>query len=322
LYDLMIVDFDRDGDPDILVADANASQILYYQNTMGIPAVVQGSVRSARDNSPISQALVRLQDSEFLTFTDAGGAYRLAAAGGTYTLSIHHPCWNDTVVRNLTIITGDTLVADFQLTHPILDCPVTSINLAVPNGQQHDTELTISNPGDGPLFLTAQVTGNFPNDPWLSVDPTSMEVPANSSSNLTVHVSPDTARNLSADYYGRVVLRSNTCPDSIRNIAVVVYVLDAPDRNSLLPERTQMEPAFPNPFNANTSIRLDLARSTEITAIVYDLLGRHVTTLMAGRITAGSHRIGIDASDWASGVYLIRVTAGSSQFTQKLLLMK
>ena len=57
--------------------------------------------------------------------------------------------------------------------------------------------------------------------------------------------------------------------------------------------------------------------------IVYDLMGREVATLFDGTQMAGSrHEITWNASNQASGVYILRMTAGNYTTTQKLTLEK
>jgi len=55
---------------------------------------------------------------------------------------------------------------------------------------------------------------------------------------------------------------------------------------------------------------------------VYDLLGREVALLAAGRMSPGSHDVLFDASGLASGMYFARLFAGHLVQTRHLALMK
>ncbi|HIA29412.1 MAG TPA: T9SS type A sorting domain-containing protein, partial [Candidatus Marinimicrobia bacterium] len=55
---------------------------------------------------------------------------------------------------------------------------------------------------------------------------------------------------------------------------------------------------------------------------IYDIRGRLVETLVAGELLSGDHAVQWDASDYASGVYFVRLTAGESRQTRKMLLVK
>ena len=55
---------------------------------------------------------------------------------------------------------------------------------------------------------------------------------------------------------------------------------------------------------------------------VYDMRGRLVETLIDQNMLAGYHSITWNASSYSSGVYFIKMQAGSNIRTQKLMLVK
>ena len=76
-------------------------------------------------------------------------------------------------------------------------------------------------------------------------------------------------------------------------------------------------------FNPDVKINYDLANDGHVSMIVYDLMGREVATLFNGTQVAGtSHEITWNASNQASGIYILRMTAGDYTTTQKLTLEK
>jgi sugar lactone lactonase YvrE len=85
---------------------------------------------------------------------------------------------------------------------------------------------------------------------------------------------------------------------------------------------------YPNPFNPSTQIEYDLPKAGEVSLVVFDILGREVTTLANGYHEAGVYTARWDASAEASGVYIARVRVsegpGAAVFTKniKLLLTK
>ena len=86
-------------------------------------------------------------------------------------------------------------------------------------------------------------------------------------------------------------------------------------------------PNFPNPFNAQTTIRLDAGRRGATEIALYNMLGERVTTLFSGTIAAGRHEVvwtGTDAQGRPapSGIYLIRMSAPGYNGCRKMLLLR
>ena len=70
---------------------------------------------------------------------------------------------------------------------------------------------------------------------------------------------------------------------------------------------------FPNPFNPEVTIQVQIARAGEVTAHIYNLLGEKVHTLVSGYLTAGNHNFlwnaaNVGGKPVASGTYLVEVT--------------
>jgi photosystem II stability/assembly factor-like uncharacterized protein len=80
--------------------------------------------------------------------------------------------------------------------------------------------------------------------------------------------------------------------------------------------------AYPNPFNSSTTIEYTIQKPGEVKVAVYDILGRHVTTLYDGLRTPGTHLAQFDASDLASGSYILRLEADGQTVNRKLTIIK
>ena len=85
---------------------------------------------------------------------------------------------------------------------------------------------------------------------------------------------------------------------------------------------TLLESGYPNPFNPTTNIRYRLVDQTEVLLEVYDLAGRRVATLVNQNQQSGAYIVPFDGSGLASGVYFVRLQAGSYINIQKLTLIK
>jgi len=78
----------------------------------------------------------------------------------------------------------------------------------------------------------------------------------------------------------------------------------------------------PNPGNAEFRIDLELPVSEEVEAAIYDLSGRRVARIHDGLIPAGSQELSWDASEIASGIYLLRVESADNIQTRKMVVLK
>lgn len=79
---------------------------------------------------------------------------------------------------------------------------------------------------------------------------------------------------------------------------------------------------YPNPFNPTTQIRFTLLKPNHVTLVVYDMLGREVARLADEHMAAGYHTVTWNASGKASGVYIYRLTAGTTVQVERMILMK
>lgn len=60
---------------------------------------------------------------------------------------------------------------------------------------------------------------------------------------------------------------------------------------------------YPNPFNSTTTIEFSIDERSEVNLIVYDVQGKRTITIIDEMYDTGGYKIGIDASDIASGTY-------------------
>ena len=79
---------------------------------------------------------------------------------------------------------------------------------------------------------------------------------------------------------------------------------------------------YPNPFNPTTVIGYQLPVSSVVQLSVYDILGREVSVLVNGEMSAGTHQATFDGRNLASGIYLYRLQVNGQVLTGKMLLTK
>ncbi len=96
---------------------------------------------------------------------------------------------------------------------------------------------------------------------------------------------------------------------------------------SAAPQSFELRQNFPNPFNPSTTIRFSLNTGARIQLKVYNLLGQEVRTLVNQTLSNGEHTVTWDGRDdkgtvIASGVYIYRLTNGTSTSARKMLFIK
>ena len=89
-----------------------------------------------------------------------------------------------------------------------------------------------------------------------------------------------------------------------------------------LPNTFSLLQNYPNPFNPVTKIEYNITIGSEVSLIIYNLLGQEVTQLIGEKQQAGIHSITWDASNFASGIYFYRLQAGNFVQTRKMVLLR
>jgi hypothetical protein len=89
-----------------------------------------------------------------------------------------------------------------------------------------------------------------------------------------------------------------------------------------LPARFHLDPNVPNPFNPVTRVRFGLPQAAAVKAELYSVTGARVATLLDGALPAGEHELSVDGTGLASGVYLLRLQAGTDAATLRMTLLK
>ena len=89
-----------------------------------------------------------------------------------------------------------------------------------------------------------------------------------------------------------------------------------------LPTEFSLKQNYPNPFNPSTSISYGVPKAGLVKLVVYDVLGREISTLVNERKEAGMYNVNFDASSLTSGVYFYKVESGDFSETKKMILIK
>jgi hypothetical protein len=94
------------------------------------------------------------------------------------------------------------------------------------------------------------------------------------------------------------------------------------DDGQSIPKAFSLSQNYPNPFNAATTISFTLEKEGYVKLTVYGVTGAKIATLAEGRMNAGRHEIGWNATDFSSGIYYYRLTSGKDYLIKKMLVLK
>lgn len=89
-----------------------------------------------------------------------------------------------------------------------------------------------------------------------------------------------------------------------------------------IPERFELYPNYPNPFNPSTTIRFDVPQPSPVRIAIYNVAGAEVDVLVQREMEAGSHRVVWNAVGLPSGIYFCRIQAGGWSTVRSLVLLK
>ena len=103
-------------------------------------------------------------------------------------------------------------------------------------------------------------------------------------------------------------------------IAIVVGNVDS--YLNPIPDEFGLGNAYPNPFNPTANLDLALNQDIHVNMSVYNVRGQVVGVLVDRNMKAGYHTITWNADAVSSGMYFVRVEAGTDVAMQKLMLLK
>ncbi len=94
-----------------------------------------------------------------------------------------------------------------------------------------------------------------------------------------------------------------------------------------IPNRFFLAQNYPNPFNPATKIKFALPQDArgetrDVRLIIFDALGKEVTTLVNENLGAGSYEAEFNGSNFSSGIYFYKLEAGDFSEVKRMILLK
>jgi hypothetical protein len=164
---------------------------------------------------------------------------------------------------------------------------------------------------------------------WVSVvrlGPLQMQTVPSSSAQFTPTANQWVKRNypmptgtnkidfLGRSQFGNDLYIDSTCLDA--NLVGVTH------NGNEIPKVYSLAQNYPNPFNPATNISFGLPKSGLVRLVVYDLLGRVVSTLVNEHRQAGTYSVSFDAANLSSGIYFYKIESGDFSSIKKMVLVK
>lgn len=184
--------------------------------------------------------------------------------------------------------------------------------------------------GNDSLFISVVPKGVNPSTA-LSVSPTTVRLAPNDSIGITFTFHPRQIIKTGLGIYSpSVVIDSRFNPGTTRfekamrfRLTGTVSVKD----ESKLPSKFKLEQNYPNPFNPETKIEYVVSRKQNVELMIYDVLGKEITTLINEVKESGRHSVVWDGKNefgntLPSGVFIYKIKAGEFTQVKKIILLR
>ncbi len=89
-----------------------------------------------------------------------------------------------------------------------------------------------------------------------------------------------------------------------------------------IPDKFDLLPNYPNPFNPQTTIRFAVPKRSFVKLTIYDINGKQVQNLFSGTKNPGNYAITWNASGFSSGMYFIKMNTDTYSSVRKCMLVK
>lgn len=109
---------------------------------------------------------------------------------------------------------------------------------------------------------------------------------------------------------------------SSKAVLFLDYSTLARSKNSGLPSALVIHPAYPNPFNGRTVVRLEVPQKQRVVVALYNVLGQRLQALLDETLLPGMHSVAIQAGTRVSGVYFVHIQTENRLQRQKIVLIR
>ena len=119
----------------------------------------------------------------------------------------------------------------------------------------------------------------------------------------------------------------NPNTDLFSYLLVQDTVTSVQDDITQTPDKFDLLQNYPNPFNPSTQFKVIVSGQSSVKVVVYDILGKEITTLLDENLSSGEYTIQWNGEDdkgnyLAGGIYFIQMKANGFNKTIKAVLLK
>jgi hypothetical protein len=87
-----------------------------------------------------------------------------------------------------------------------------------------------------------------------------------------------------------------------------------------LPKEFALLQNYPNPFKRSTTIPFTLSQASKVTIVVYNTVGKKVVELILGNLPAGYFETTLNATGFASGIYVYKLETKAYKQSKYMIL--
>ena len=137
---------------------------------------------------------------------------------------------------------------------------------------------------------------------------------------------------------GRVGGFTSVCDVDVESIESAVYtqtfygwavekwiydgILKVEREADAIPAEFALEQNYPNPFNPSTTIEFTVKSASSVNLSVYNLQGQLMAVLVNEQFSPGVYKTVFDATNFPTGIYFYKLTAGKNTMQKKMLIAK
>jgi hypothetical protein len=94
------------------------------------------------------------------------------------------------------------------------------------------------------------------------------------------------------------------------------------NESDALPSVSSVSSVYPNPFQSEASLSLNLVESATVRVTLHDLLGREVARIADGVLPAGQNELRVAGGALVSGIYFVRIETSGQTLTRKVSIVR